>query len=173
MQKLDHGNIMKLNDTHEDDDFLYLVMDLMADDLRNIVNINSNPLDETFSRQVFSDIAASVQNCHANGIIHHDLKLENFLIDCDANTKGLIIKLTDFGLARKMAPGEERKGKSGTLITQSPEQINGGKFTLKADIWSLGVILFELLTNEIPFYREDNDKVRWLITNGKIHFQEY
>ena len=121
MQKLDHGNIMKVCDAHEDEDYLYFVMDLMTKDLRDVVNSNNNPLDEEFTRWLFKDIAASVQHCHANGIIHRDIKLENFLVDYDLSSKDLIVKLTDFGLARKLVPGQERNGRSGTLMTEAPE----------------------------------------------------
>lgn len=66
----------------------------------------------------------AVHYCHRKGVVHRDLKLENFLVDIDQETTNLIIKLTDFGLSKKIKPGHIRKGSAGTLATMAPEIIN-------------------------------------------------
>ena len=95
----DHENIMNVKDTYEDDRAMCLVMDLMADDVRNIKNINDHPLQEEFARKMFSQMVNAVNHCHNNNIVHRDIKMENFLIDFDEYSKKIQIKLTDFGQA--------------------------------------------------------------------------
>ena len=93
---------MKLQDHYQDEDTLCLVMDLMTDDLRNIVNNNNGPLEEAFAQKLFKQMIEAVHYCHQIKIVHRDIKLENFLIDLDQETNTIQIKLTDFGLSKKI-----------------------------------------------------------------------
>lgn len=61
-------------------------MDLMADDLRNVVNNNDSPLEEQFARKLFVQMIGAVEHAHANNVVHRDIKLENFLVDVDRDT---------------------------------------------------------------------------------------
>lgn len=100
MSKLDHAGIMKILDNYEDNKSIYLVMDLMGADLRNLTNTFDQPFEEKFARKLFADLVSAVCHCHQNNIIHCDLKLENILIDVDNRLEHhIVLKLTDFGIS--------------------------------------------------------------------------
>ena len=122
-------------------------MDLMADDIRNIVNLSGAPLEEAFAKQIFKQMVEAVAHCHRNNIVHRDIKLENFLLNINEETQKIYVKLTDFGISRKMKPGKMMCGCKGTLYTMAPEIISDKLYDQTCDVWSLGVVLFELLTN--------------------------
>ena len=75
-------------------------MNLMADDLRNVVNKNDSPLEEKFAKKLFVQMIKAVEHAHSHNVIHRDIKLENFLVDVDRDTEEIQVKLTDFGLSK-------------------------------------------------------------------------
>ena len=112
-------------------------------------------------------IAAAVQICealsetHAHGIIHRDLKPENVFLLADG-----IVKLTDFGLASTSLPCLQEKGSlEGTVLYMSPEQALGKPLDGRADLYSLGIMLFEFFAHKLPF--EANDPLT--VVNWHIH----
>lgn len=105
--ELDHENIMKATDYFEDADRVYLVMDLMIDDLRNAINMSTGPFTEQYSKKIFHQMLSAVHYCHSLGIIHRDIKVENFLLDLEEDGETLIVKLTDFGLCKVTLPNEQ------------------------------------------------------------------
>ena len=100
---------------------------------------------------IMEQVLSAVQTAHANGIIHRDLKPQNILIDENKN-----IKITDFGIA--MAASQNSMTQTNSLLGSvhylSPEQARGSIATPQSDIYSLGIILFELLTGQVPFEGE-------------------
>ena len=98
---------------------------------------------------------SSVNHIHNNQVIHRDIKLENFLVDEDQNNRNIMIKLIDFGLATVCDPKNKPTQKCGTLVTVAPEIFTGTHYDYKVDCWSLGIILFELLSNDLPFFDKD------------------
>lgn len=155
MSKLRHPNILRLNDSLETKHCYYLVMDMMTNDLRNLFNSQKMIMNERQKRQIFQQILLAVNHCHENKIIHRDLKMENVLIDQSQSSYAYQIKLCDFGSAlemsnirEKVSPGATNKT---TLIAMSPEQVLQKPYNYKIDSWALGVILFELLTQKLPF----------------------
>lgn len=152
MRGLDHINIIELVDSYEDDEYICLVMDLMAGDLRNIMVSCDQPFDEDTTKKLFHQILLSVHYCHRRGIVHRDIKLENFFLDFDQESQLVTVKLGDFGVAKVADRGKKIYGLNGTLSMMAPEVINGVSYTEKADCWSLGVLLFEMLTNKHPYY---------------------
>ena len=93
----------------------------------------------------------SIEYCHDRGIVHRDVKLENFLMDCDHDNK-LVVRLIDFGLACRINPERPPTQKCGSIISVAPEMLACKSYGSKVDIWALGVILHELLSTELPFY---------------------
>jgi len=105
-------------------------------------------------------IAAGVSHAHETGILHSDLKPGNVLL-----TAGWTVKIADFGLAVNLR-AEERPRAGGTLPYMSPEQLAGKEITSRSDIWSLGVILFQMLNEALPFQAETRTGLRYAIQNS-------
>ena len=108
----------------------------------------------------------AVQHCHEHGIIHKDVKMENFLLDYEEATGKVSVELTDFGIS---VCEQECQGivneRLGTATSMAPEIIMPHKYgadfkiTTKVDCWSLGVILYELLTAQLPFYHKNQSEL--------------
>ena len=99
----------------------------------------------------------AISYVHKAGVIHRDIKLENVMVDLQP-TKGeptvadIVCKLTDFGFACLDTPGlEEPNISCGTPVYMAPEMVKGGSYDQKVDIWSLGCIVFAILTSQFPF----------------------
>lgn len=120
--------------------------------------LSSRPsgLGEDVAGPLFASIAQSVEMLHAHGVVHLDLKLENVMIDYNTRT----VRLIDFGFAEYVGEHEERllTTACGSVNYVPPEMLLTKKFSgKKADVWSLGIVLFALLTNEFPFDGETDE----------------
>jgi serine/threonine protein kinase len=147
--KLDHPNICRILDLGEADGLPYIVLAFIPG--RTLAEVVAHrPIEPTRSAKITRSIARTIQFAHDRGIIHRDLKPANLMI---GPHRELIVM--DFGLARH--EGEERKTLTGqvfgTLPYMSPEQVQGqaGAMGKGCDIYSLGVIFYELLTGRLPF----------------------
>jgi eukaryotic-like serine/threonine-protein kinase len=146
--KLVHPNIVNVFDIEESDGLNYIVMEYVcAPTLKDIIRKNA-PLELDVVNNIFRQVAAAVKYAHDNGIIHRDLKPQNVLI-----TNDNFVKVTDFGIARALTSSSLTQ--TGTMMGSvhyfSPEQAQGKPVDKTADIYSLGVILFECLTGKLPF----------------------
>ncbi len=128
--------------------------------------INEKPLPLGKAVRYASDIATGMAVAHQQGIIHRDLKPANVLI----NEEGLV-KIVDFGVAAAQHQGDTQLTKTGYVIGSpkymAPEQILGKKVDERADIYSIGVILYEMLTGEPPYHRGDHMAVMYQHVQGK------
>src|SRR5690606_25663810 len=106
-------------------------------------------LDEQKAQQLFWQLFSAVEDCHKKNISHRDIKLENFMISADENK----VKLIDFGLASYFDPQTKMlKTSGGSPLYVCPEVIFGQIHdTTKAEVWSLGIVLFAMLTKMMPF----------------------
>lgn len=115
-------------------------------------------------------MVTSVMICHDNKIIHRDIKLENFLVKEDKKSKDLMIKLADFGIACNYDVNDPPTIKCGTISGLPPEMLMQETYCPKVDCWSLGVILYELLTSIHPFHSEENSESINNIRDEEIDF---
>ena len=150
---LSHPNICPLFDIGDQDGHLYLVMEcLEGHTLAATLTAGGLPLDRAF--QIAAQIADGLAHAHAAGIIHRDLKPGNIMVLPNGS-----IKILDFGLARKLTGSTdatvanltEAGAVSGTIAYMSPEQTLGKTVDLRSDLFSLGVVLYEMLCGMRPF----------------------
>jgi calcium/calmodulin-dependent protein kinase I len=107
--------------------------------------------------------------CHNLGIVHRDLKPENLLLD-GKDLNSAIIKISDFGLARFVTQQELATTTAGTPGYVAPEVLSREPYDHRCDYWSLGVVLFIMLSGTPPFYHEDNFELFEIIKKGKFTF---
>lgn len=141
---LNHPNIIRCYGCFEKNDTLYVVLELAPDgDLHSILSMR---LSEDKIRGIFKEIVSAVKFIHERGIVHRDIKPENILVNWEGN-----IKLGDFGWSCRHSECEAAGGHAGTLEYMSPECLNKQRHSYATDIWSLGVLLYELFHNQEPF----------------------
>ncbi len=148
--RLTHPNVVTIYSFEQVGDLYFIVMEYIdGKSLKTM--IESGELDIKESLEIFKQILAGVSFAHSRGVIHRDIKPANVLI-----TKTGIAKIGDFGIAKlEGVEGLTRAGTSlGTPLYSAPEQILGRKVDHRADIYSLGVVLFEMLTGRPPFVSE-------------------
>ncbi|SOC35433.1 Stk1 family PASTA domain-containing Ser/Thr kinase [Ureibacillus acetophenoni] len=146
-----HPNIVSIYDVGEDGDMHYIVMEFIkGKTLKQYIN-EFSPLSPARSVNIMRQLTSAIAHAHENQIIHRDIKPQNILIDGDGNCK-----ITDFGISTTLTATSFTKTNSvlGTVHYLSPEQARGGTATKKSDIYALGIVLYELLTGELPFSGE-------------------
>ena len=145
---LSHPNIVNIYDFGSEHDINYIVMeDVVGRTLKEVIT-DSGALDYQTAVKYAIGIASALKQAHDHAIVHCDVKSQNILID----TKG-VAKITDFGIARAFGqPSEsEERGVIGSVYYLSPEQAAGKPVTAQSDLYSLGVVLFEMLTGQLPY----------------------
>ncbi|MCM3742787.1 Stk1 family PASTA domain-containing Ser/Thr kinase [Sporosarcina luteola] len=148
---LTHPHIVNIFDVGEDEELHYLVMEYIeGQTLKKYIQSNG-PLQVREAVRIMRQLVSAIANAHHNGIVHRDIKPQNILMDADGN-----VKITDFGIAMALSATAHTKTNSviGTVHYLSPEQARGGMATKKSDIYSLGIVFYELLTGELPFSAE-------------------
>lgn len=148
---LTHPNIVNVYDVGEDRDTHYIVMEYVKGKTLKQYIQEFSPLSPAKSVQIMKQLTSAIAQAHENGIIHRDIKPQNILMDDEGN-----VKVTDFGIATTLNATSYTQTNSvmGTVHYLSPEQARGGIATKKSDIYSLGIVLYELLTGELPFSGE-------------------
>lgn len=160
--KLSHPNIVTIYDVGEDYDIAYMAMELLdgADLEKFTKKENLLPMEEVV--RVVSCVASALDYAHANGIVHRDIKPANIMM---LNNRE--VKVADFGIARVMATSKTQTGIiMGTPSYMSPEQIAGKKVDGRSDLFSLGVVLYELIAGEKPFTGDSIATLMYNITTS-------
>jgi len=145
--QLNHPNIVTVYDAGEMDQAPYIVMELIEGS-----SLHERPPENLGNLvQIAGQICMALQHAHERDIVHRDLKPENVLIDAEGNAK-----LMDFGIARSMASRMTQEGRiEGTVFYMAPELALGQEYDGRADLYALGVMLYELTTGELPFQQGD------------------
>jgi serine/threonine protein kinase/Tfp pilus assembly protein PilF len=147
--KLSHPNILHIYDVGEDKDLHFFSMEYIEGRNLDEVLQEKGCLDADEAVRIITQAAQGIEHAHRNGIIHRDIKPSNIILDELGN-----VKVMDFGLARSTAE-RSKLTQSGTLMGtldyMSPEQCRGEELDERTDIYSLGVVLYEILTGRVPF----------------------
>ena len=156
---LEHPNVVPIHDAGDIDGRLYLAMRLVeGTDLRALLRAEGM-LDPARTLAICTQVANALDAAHAKGLVHRDVKPSNVLLDANEH-----VYLADFGLTRRLDEqgGLAGEGRSmGTPAYLAPEQIEGGSIDGRADVYSLGCLLYECLTAEAPFSRGSRLAVAW------------
>ncbi|MDE3838472.1 serine/threonine protein kinase [Bacillus methanolicus] len=148
---LAHPNIVSIYDVGEENDLYYIVMEYVdGQTLKQYIHQNS-PIPTETALEIMQQLTSAISHAHQNDIIHRDIKPHNILLDRNGN-----VKITDFGIAMALSATSITQTNSvlGSVHYLSPEQARGGMANKKSDIYSLGIVMFEMLTGRLPFSGE-------------------
>ncbi|KAH8855199.1 SNF-related serine/threonine-protein kinase [Schistosoma japonicum] len=154
MKLVQHPNVVRLYEVIDTPTKLYLVLELGdGGDLYDYITSHGDGLSEKVAKRYFRQIVTAIAYCHKLRVVHRDLKPENVVFF----EKLGLVKLTDFGFSNKFIPGTNLDTACGSLAYSAPEILLGDSYDApKVDIWSLGVILYMLVSGNLPF-QETND----------------
>ncbi|KAJ1697712.1 hypothetical protein LUZ63_006224 [Rhynchospora breviuscula] len=172
LKQLKHPNIVRLHEVSASQTKIYIVLEYVSrGELYNVI-ADKGRLSEQEGRRIFQQIIDAVSYCHDKGVYHRDLKPENVLVDANGN-----IKITDFGLSAQ----PQHLGKDGLLHTTcgSPNYVapevflNRGYDGSLSDIWSCGVILYVILTGDLPFDEKNIALLSQKIVRGDLRIPKW
>jgi len=158
--KLSHSNIVTIYDVGEDLDLSYLAMEYLDGEGLDKYTKTGNLLPIRKCIDIISQVCDALEYAHKHDIVHRDIKPANIMLLKDG-----LVKVTDFGIARAVAGSKTRTGIiKGTPYYMSPEQTKGTKIAGPSDIFSLGVVFYQLLTGRLPFTGESLATITYQIT---------
>ncbi|KAJ9449200.1 CBL-interacting serine/threonine-protein kinase 24 [Diplonema papillatum] len=173
MKRLAHDNIVKMYEVMESCNHYFIVLEsVMGGDLCDHI-MTEGKLGETIAKKYVRHLVEGLRACHLAGVAHRDIKPENCLISKDG-----VLKVADFGLSRlhkgridTLDEKEFATDSVGTLSYAAPEVLNGPYNAFKADLWSVGVVVFVMLTGKFPFGSKGytDSQIREDIRKGKIN----
>ncbi|PAE16359.1 serine/threonine protein kinase [Virgibacillus sp. 7505] len=148
---LSHPNIVTIYDVGDEDGIYYMIMEYVSGmTLKQYIQTHGSiVVPDTVD--IMKQVTSAISHAHANGIVHRDIKPQNILIDDYGK-----VKVTDFGIATALSATSltQTNAMLGSVHYLSPEQARGGIATKKSDVYSLGIVMFELLTGRLPFSGE-------------------
>ena len=153
-----HPNIIRLLDLFENEDYIYIVMENMQGaDLFTYLERRDFQLPEPRAKELAHQIATALYYLHSFGIAHRDLKPENILMESDSDTAEL--RIVDFGLSKIIGPNESSVDPFGTLSYVAPEVLLQNPYGKEVDLWSLGIIVYLMLSGTLPFDDDDDREI--------------
>ncbi|ENN78011.1 hypothetical protein YQE_05497, partial [Dendroctonus ponderosae] len=164
LKRLRHPHITKLYQLMETKQTIYMVTEYASNGEIFDHLVAKGRMAEPEAKRVFSQIVAAVAYCHSQGVVHRDLKAENLLLDHNLN-----IKLADFGFSNQFSEGNLLSTFCGSPPYAAPELFRGLQYDgRRADIWSLGVVLYVLVCGSLPFDGHTLQALRNVVMEGKF-----
>ncbi len=167
-------NVVKCLEVFSDDEMYYLVTEYMpkGDLAEYCRRCDSWPLPEEEAKSIIKQMATGLSDLHERRILHRDIKLENILVGT-SDSKETTVKLADFGSAVRLSGDVDSETfRIGTPCYMAPEIIQGQRYGLKADIWSLGVVLHLILSSSFPFYHKDIVQIKKLTVQAELDLEK-
>lgn len=156
-----HKNIVTCYDTIDDIDTVYIIMEYC--DCGDLSKIIGRPIKEESAKYYFKQLINGIKYLNTNHIIHRDIKPKNILLTNDKT----ILKICDFGLAKDTTGMTRISTICGSPLYMAPEMFNDRSYNETVDIWSVGIILYEMLCGQNPFYRvKDKHELEQLMMNN-------
>jgi calcium-dependent protein kinase len=169
LMQVDHPNIIQYHETYNDGKFLHIVMELCTGGELFDRIIKQGKFSEAEAAKIMEKILSAISYLHNLGICHRDLKPENFIFSNPSPDAE--IKIIDFGLSIKAVKEVQMKDVVGTPFYVAPEVLVG-EYTNACDIWSVGVILYIMLSGKPPFTGETSSEVLSKVSNSPVYFPE-
>lgn len=170
MKMIDHPNVVMLYEVFEDELNLFLVLEMCTGGSLEDRLKAQGGVKEPAAAVVMQQILRAVYYLHKHLIIHRDMKADNCLLSSSAGFReGCLVKVSDFGLSCVLEEGKLLKKTAGTPTHMAPEVISK-KYRHNADVWSCGVIAFNVISGCLPFTGYSSDDVKSKITNGRVSF---
>jgi len=168
---LDHPNIVRLYESFEDRKTVYLVMELCDGGELFERIVQAGNFGEGVASLCVKQMLLAINYLHLNMIIHRDLKPENWLVSSTDKVENATLKLIDFGISKRLKPGEWAKTKAGTPNYVAPE-VFSGRYNEKVDIWSSGVICYIMLCGSQPFNGKTAQEILEAVKRGKVNLDD-
>jgi serine/threonine-protein kinase len=163
LAKVNHANLVNIFDQGDDNGNAFIVLELVQGiTLRDAIK-DLGALHTTQVLQVSKAMLSALAQAHSTGVVHRDLKPENVLLSDDGR-----IKVTDFGLARELSASTDTGSLVGTVAYLAPEVIRRGKAETPSDVYSFGIMLFEMLTGQQPFRGDDAIQIAFMHTSERV-----
>ncbi|GLJ24229.1 hypothetical protein SUGI_0462000 [Cryptomeria japonica] len=163
-----HRGIVELRDVHENDECLWLFMELCTGgDLFDKI-VEKKRFEEKEAAVVMKRLMETIGYCHRKGVAHRDLKPDNILFS--SNSFSNDIRIADFGQAASFSPGEKMSGIVGTPYYVAAEVLQGKDYNEKVDIWSAGVILYVMLSGIPPFNGDTPQEIFEAVLRERLRF---
>ncbi len=169
MKLFQHPNIVKLLDHFENADSIYIVMEILeGGTLLDYMESKDLILSEKIIAKILFCIGSVIKYLNSYGVVHRDLKPENVMLSDKSDNP--VIKIIDFGLTRTLAPGEKLSDGFGTITYVAPEVLSRKLYNKQIDVWSMGVILYLLLSGgKLPFDDDNDTKSDEIIAKKVVH----
>lgn len=166
LDRLQHQNIVRIFDSFESKSHVCFVMELCAGgDLLSYIKRRKRLTEDT-AAHMFSQVCHAVEYCHSHSIAHRDIKPDNILLREEGK-----VKLCDFGCSKVMRPKESFSDEIGTPAFMAPEIFRKEQYHgAPADVWSLGVLLYVMVTGMFPFISTKVDEIPSLVVKGEFTF---
>ena len=169
MQSMKHPSVVRLYEILYDAEVIYLVMEYCANGELFTMLADNGRLDEPTARRMFSQIVDGLKYIHSRNVAHRDVKPENILLDEDLN-----VKITDFGLCQQVGPNALLSTPCGSPCYAPPEVLSEKRYDgKKADVWSLGVVLYAMMTGALPWREQSQKKMINEIITGDYRIPQY
>lgn len=164
-RQLDHPFIPKIYEIIRSEDYTYIVMEYLQNGMLYTKLLDNGPYCEEDAQVIFGELILALKHIHSHKVVHHDIKLENIMIDNNRN-----IRLIDYGLSIKEDDAGLKNHQTGSTPYAAPEVIKGKEYTYGSDIWSCGIVLYALLFGSLPFDADDLEEIGNLVVNSEINY---